>query len=132
MKPTATIYQNEDTVYIIFSPDKEGKYRGARSSFENNWNDGGACGLSGFNNKRELNKFIKDNNLEKRGEVELDRYCWSYHTVETYPKKITKTKTINMIHGGSATCMKKEHHKGKHVGYVSAGFNEEMIKVKWD
>ena len=101
-KPTATIYQNETEVIIIFSPAFDLKsriYRGASVSFENHWQDGGASGLSGFESKKELNKFLKSNKLVKKGTLILDDYCGSKH---------------ENTDGSIFTCVFKPKHYGKH------------------
>lgn len=100
MRSTATIYQNETEVLIIFSQDKKDKnYRGSTTSFENNWSDGGACGISGFENKKELDKFLKENKLVKKGVIKLGDYCRDKHQRKD---------------GGTNTCELKPNHKGKH------------------
>lgn len=122
--PTATIYQNESNVIIVFSPVFDLKtriYRGASISFENHWMDGGACG-SGFESKKELNEYLKENNYVKRGIIKLGNYCWSKHTVETL---------YGQIHGGTATCKLKRNHKSKHKGMISAGFSKPDVEVAW-
>lgn len=121
-KPTATIYQNEDNVMIIFSI-ADGTFHGSTTSFENRWSDGGSCGLSGFDSRKELNKYLKDNNYKKKGAVNLNVYCWSKHVVESHK---------GQIHGGTATCKFKKNHSGKHRGTVSGGFGDvEDIVVNW-
>lgn len=123
MKPTATIYQNEDGIIAIFSKIDDRGYRGGRISFENGWHDGGAWGLSGFDDRKELNEFLKENNYVKKGKVELSLYCWQTHVVETIGNK---------IHGGTATCMLKPNHKGKHKGIVGGfDFDSKGIEVEW-
>ncbi len=97
-KPTATIYQNETEVIIIFS-ELDGEFRGSCTKFEDNWSDGGASGLSAFENKKELNKFLKANKLVKKGIVKLDIYCGSTH---------------ENTDGSIFTCIFKPKHYGKH------------------
>ena len=128
--PTATIYQNVGGIIAIFT-NKDGSFNGGRISFENVWHDGGACGLSGFKNRKELNEFLKENNYKKRGKVDLSLYCWSKHVVKTYKKRISKNIVKDLVHGGTATCMLKLDHKGKHKGTVSSGFNSDDIEVEW-
>lgn len=124
--PTATIYQNESNVIVVFSPQPDKNdirtYRGASISFENHWMDGGACGLSGFDSRKELNKFLKENNYRKKGTVKLSHYCWSKHTVKTLK---------GQIHGGTATCKLNLNHKSKHKGTVSSGFSTPDVEVEW-
>jgi len=100
-KPTATIYQNENNVVVIFSSinDKNGKFRGAEISFENRWMDGAACGLAGFDNKKELDKFLIKNRFIKKGTLKLSDYCYSKHE---------KTD------GATITCVFKKNHDGRH------------------
>lgn len=130
MKPTVTVYQNETNVMIIFSK-VDGTYHGSTTSFENSWSDGGSCGLSGFDSRKELNKYLKENNYKKKGisifqknkfNIELEIYCWSKHVVESHKGK---------IHGGTATCFFKKNHKGKHTGSVSGFGSQEEIAVNW-
>jgi|APSaa5957512535_1039671.scaffolds.fasta_scaffold00325_42 hypothetical protein len=125
-KPTVTIYQNEDNLIVVFSPvnnDGVREYRGASVSFENNWNDGGACGTS-FSNKKELDKHLKKFNYKKRGTLELSNdYCRENHTVKSIKGR---------PHGGTATCMLPLKHKSKHQGFVGAvDFGKGSILVKW-
>lgn len=122
MKPTTTIYQNERHVMIIFSK-VDRTYHGSTTSFENSWSDGGACGISGFKSRKELNQYLKENNYKKKGTIKLDIYCWSTHNVKTVGKR---------IHGGTATCMLKKNHKGKHKGSVSGlDLVGDDIEVEW-
>lgn len=117
-QPTATVYQNEDEVIIVFSAVSDNKirvYRGASVSFENSWSDGGACGLSGFDTKKELNGFLKENRYIKKGTVKLSPYCWSKHTIKN---------------GATLTCIKKLNHKGKHEATYSPSFGIDKSKVK--
>jgi hypothetical protein len=65
-KPTATIYQNEDGIITIFSKVSDRGYRGGSIRFENGWHDGGACGLSGFKDRKELNKYLKKRNIQEK------------------------------------------------------------------
>jgi len=122
-KPTVTVYQNESNVVIVFSK-VDGTYHGSHTSFENSWSDGGASGFSGFESRKELNQYLKENHYKKKGTSKLDIYCWSKHVVESHKGK---------IHGGTATCFYKKNHKGKHEGSVSGGFGEEEdIVVNWN
>ena len=109
MKPTATIYQNETEVVVIFSPIKDRKivYRGASINFDNSWMDGASCGLSGFNSAKELKKFLRDNNYVKKGSCKLGIYCWSTHTIKN---------------GATLTCIFKHNHKGKHSANYEGSF----------
>lgn len=99
--PTATIYQNETEVLVVFSPvdDKVISIRGATVKFENNWSDGAASGISGFLNNGDLVTSLEQNNFVKKGVVELSRYCYSKHENKD---------------GSISTCMFTEHHKGEH------------------
>lgn len=122
MKPTVTVYQNESEVMIIFSK-VDGTFHGSTTSFENSWSDGGACGISGFDSRKELNEYLKENNYKKKVTSKLEIYCWSKHLVKEHKGK---------IHGGTATCFFKKDHKGKHTGSVSGGFGDtEDIVVYW-
>lgn len=97
--PTATVYQNETDVVIIFSPVKDDvmSIRGTSISFENNWSDGSARGLSGFKSNKQLDSFLKENNLQKRGTIKLDKYCYSKHGNKD---------------GSTSTCVLKKGHSG--------------------
>lgn len=97
-QPTATIYQNETQVMIIFSK-VDGTFRGSETSFVNSWSDGGASGISGFDSRKELNQYLKENNFKKKGTSKLDIYCWSKHTLKNQ---------------ATITCIKKKNHKRKH------------------
>ncbi len=120
--PYVTVYQNETDVVIIFSPisqkEDEWRYRGSSTSFENRWMDGGACGLGSFRSKKEVDKFLKDNNLEKRGTLKLDKYCYSNFTI---PNSAT------------LTCVFKKNHKGKHeaVWKKHTANDEPTKRYKW-
>lgn len=122
-RPTVTIYQNETEVMIIFSK-VDGSFHGSTTSFENSWRDGGSCGISGFDSRKELNEYLKENHYKVKAISKLDFYCWSKHIVESHK---------GQIHGGTATCLFKANHKGKHQGSVSGGFGEDVkdIVVKW-
>lgn len=117
--PTATIYQNETEVITVFSSVKDfdgtETYRGASANFENNWSDGGACGLGGFDSRKELNEYIKKHNFVKKGSVKLSLYCWSQHTIEK---------------GATITCESKPNHKGKHSAMWGATFGIDKSKEK--
>lgn len=118
-QPTATIYQNENEVIIIFSSigDEESrKYRGGSVNFENHWMDGGASGISGFDTRKELNDFIKENRYIKKGTVKLSLYCWSKHKIKN---------------GATLTCIKKLNHKGKHEATFYGFGTERKAKHKW-
>lgn len=122
MKPTVTVYQNEKHVMLIFSR-VNGTFHGSTTSFENGWSDGGACGISGFDSRKELNEYLKENNYKKKVTSKLEIYCWSKHLVKVHK---------GQIHGGTATCFFKKDHKGKHTGLVSGGFGDvEDIVVYW-
>lgn len=118
-RPKATIYQNASDVIIVYSAVKdlgnELFYRGTSSSFENNWSDGGACGFD-IGNKKELNKYIKQNNLVRRGTVTLGLYCWSKNTLKD---------------GATLTCELRPNHKGKHQAYYSSDFGRKTTIRKW-
>jgi len=89
--------------------------------------------LSGFENRKELNKFLKENNYIKKCVIRLSLYCWDKHVVKTFKQRISENVVRDMIHGGTATCKLKLNHKGKHTGTVSSGFGSyDDIKVKWD
>lgn len=125
-RPTATIYQNESDILIIFSK-VDGTFRGSSTSFENLWCDGASSGLSGFSSRMELNQYLKDNHYKERGQLRLNIYCWSKHEVKVFPKGKLKGNP----HGGIATCRKEKNHKGKHIGSVSGGFGNDDIEVDW-
>lgn len=120
--PTATIYQNENDVIVIFSAlkDKNGitEYRGASVSFENRWMDGGACGLAGFENKKELDKFLNESKFIKKGTLKLGEYCYAKYTIKN---------------GATLTCNKKLNHKNKHEAdyTISFGDDRENGNYKW-
>lgn len=108
LKPTATIYQNETEVIVVFSKVQKGydtgRFRGGSISFENHWSDGGSCGLTGFDNRNELNKFLKENRYIRKGTVNLGNYCYSKHENED---------------GSTSTCILKDEHKGQHKPNIS-------------
>lgn len=120
-KPTATIYQNQDGILLLFSIS-DGEYRGSTTHFENSICDGASCGISGFDSVKERNKFLKENNYKKKGTVNLGVYCWDRHYVATLG---------GQVHGGTATCKENKNHKGKHKGYVSGGFDKDKVLVRW-
>ena len=115
-KPTVTIYQNESGVILVYShvleDDGELSYRATSSSFENSWADGSACGYT-IGNKKDLKKYIKENNLIKRGTVTLGLYCWSKHTLKD---------------GATLTCELKPNHKTKHKAFHQHGKKPRMVK----
>ena len=90
-------------------------YRGSSTSFENTWSDGGASGLSDIQGKKELQKFIKENNLIKRGKIELGFYCRSKNTLKD---------------GATITCELKPNHKNKHQAFHLFGIKPRIVKWK--
>lgn len=114
-KPIVTIYQNESDVIMVYSPiidDKKLNYRASSSSFENSWSDGASCGFT-IGDKKDLKKFIKENNLVKRGLITLGLYCWSEHTLKD---------------GATLTCELKPNHKRKHQAFHKNGKRQRIVK----
>jgi hypothetical protein len=100
---------------IIFSK-VDGSYHGSTTSFENDWSDGGACGLSGFDSKKDLNQYLKENNYREKGTSELEILCWSKHTLQN---------------GATLTCISKLNHKGKHSAIFSEFNKLNNRKYTW-